>query len=87
MVILELQFLFEIGRAKTPAAKVVEALSRDVGLSVCGLPFAQVMESALDQKWTRDPFDRLIVAHASANDASLITKDATILRNYKHAIW
>ena len=40
MVILELELLFEIGRAKTPASKVVEVLSKDVGLSVCGLPFA-----------------------------------------------
>lgn len=87
VVILELQLLFDIGRAKAPAAKVVEALSKDVGLSVCGLPFARVIQSALDLKWTRDPFDRLIVAHASANDAPLVTKNRTILSNYKRAIW
>jgi len=87
IVILELQLLFEIGRAREPASKVVEFLSKNLGLSVCRLPFAQVMDAALDLKWTRDPFDRLIVAHASANDAPLITRDRTILSNYKHAIW
>ncbi len=87
MVILELQLLFEIGRAKAPAAKVVEVLSKEVGLSVCRLSFAQVIESALELTWTRDPFDRLIVAHASASNAPLITKDETILRHYKHALW
>jgi PIN domain nuclease of toxin-antitoxin system len=87
IVILELQLLFEIGRANAPASKVVEVLSRDVGISICGLPFAHVIESALDLKWMRDPFDRLIVAHASANDAPLITKDEKILKHYKYAIW
>jgi PIN domain nuclease of toxin-antitoxin system len=87
IVILELQLLYEIGRANAPASKVVAVLSRDVGMSVCGLPFAHVIERALDLKWVRDPFDRLIVAHASANDAPLITKDEKILKNYKHAIW
>ncbi|MGD0437801.1 MAG: PIN domain-containing protein [Bryobacteraceae bacterium] len=87
IVILELQYLFEVGRAKAPASRVLETLSRDMGLSVCGLPFGQVIESALSEKWTRDPFDRLIVAHASANDAPLITKDEKIRRHYKRAIW
>jgi len=30
------------------------------------------------KKWSRDPFDRLIVAHAKAGDAALITKDENI---------
>jgi PIN domain nuclease of toxin-antitoxin system len=41
----------------------------------------------MHQKWVRDPFDRLIVAQASANDAPLITKDEKIRRHYKRAIW
>jgi PIN domain nuclease of toxin-antitoxin system len=87
IVILELQYLFEIGRATAPASKVVADLSRTTGLSVCDLPFAAVIESALAEKWVRDPFDRLIVAHASANDAPLITKDQKIRKHYKRAIW
>jgi PIN domain nuclease of toxin-antitoxin system len=87
MVILELQCLYDIGRARAPAPRVVETLARDIGLSVCGLPFAAVVEQALKQNWVRDPFDRLIVAHASANDATLITRDEKIRRHYKRAIW
>ncbi len=87
MVVLELQYLFEIGRAASPASTVIEALKRRIGLSVCELSFAKVVESAVHQKWGRDPFDRLIVAHASANDAPLITKDEKIRRHYKRAIW
>jgi PIN domain nuclease of toxin-antitoxin system len=87
MVVLELQYLFEIGRATSPASTVIEALKRRIGLSVCELSFAKVVEGALHQKWGRDPFDRLIVAHASANDAPLITKDEKIRRHYKRAVW
>jgi PIN domain nuclease of toxin-antitoxin system len=87
IVLLELQYLYDIGRAKAPAPRVLEALDRDIGLSVCSLPFAAVVEQALHQTWVRDPFDRLIVAHAAANDAPLITKDEKIRRHYKRAIW
>jgi PIN domain nuclease of toxin-antitoxin system len=87
MVILELQYLYNIGRAREPAPKVLEALARDIGLTVCNLPFGVVVEQALHEKWVRDPFDRLIVAHAAANDAPLITRDEKIRRHYKRAVW
>ena len=87
MVLLELQLLFEIGRAKDPASKVAERLERDLGIAVCEHPFPSVTASALDLKWTRDPFDRLIVAHAAANDATLLTKNEKIRRHYERAIW
>jgi PIN domain nuclease of toxin-antitoxin system len=86
-VVLELQLLHEIKRFKSTALRVVEVLSTDLGLRVCKLPFASIMESALDLVWTRDPFDRLIVAHARANDATLLTKDEHIRKHYRHAIW
>ncbi|MGA2215576.1 MAG: type II toxin-antitoxin system VapC family toxin [Bryobacteraceae bacterium] len=86
-VVLELQLLHDIKRARTAAMKVVERLSAEIGLAICRLPFASVVEHALDQAWTRDPFDRLIVAHARANDASLITRDERIRRHYRRSIW
>jgi len=86
-VVLELQFLHDIKRARAAALKVVERLASDIGLAICRLSFADVVERALDQAWTRDPFDRLIVAHARANDAPLITRDVRIRRNYPRSIW
>lgn len=86
-VVLELQLLHEIKRAKATAVRVIERLSAEVGLRICGLPFASVVESALELPWTRDPFDRLIVAHARANDAALLTKDEHIRKHYRNAIW
>jgi PIN domain nuclease of toxin-antitoxin system len=86
-VILEIQFLHEIQRVTRTGPSMVAALSKDIGLQVCQLEFQSVVASALDQSWIRDPFDRLIVAHAAANDAPLITRDEKIRRHYKRAVW
>jgi PIN domain nuclease of toxin-antitoxin system len=42
---------------------------------------------ALPLSWTRDPFDRLIVAQAAVRDAPLLTKDRAIRRRYRAAVW
>lgn len=86
-VLLELQLLHEIKRARMTALKVIERLSAEIGLAICRLSFASVIEHALDISWTRDPFDRLIVAHARANDAPLITKDVRMRQHYRRCIW
>jgi PIN domain nuclease of toxin-antitoxin system len=85
--VLELEFLHEIGRLKPAASKVVDALNHDVGLRICELPFRIVVEHALKEKWGHDPFDRLIVANARANDAPLITKDERIHKHYPRSVW
>jgi len=87
VVILELQFLREIGRLKVEAHVIVSALAKIVGLQVCELAFNQVILEALIQDWTRDPFDRMIVAHAAARNLPLLTKDDTILAHYRKAFW
>ncbi len=86
-VVLELQLLHEIKRLRAVAVKVIERLSSEIGLAVCRLPFTSVLEHAVKQSWTRDPFDRLIVAQASANDAALVSKDGEIRSNYNRSIW
>lgn len=87
MVVVELALLKEAKRIIPTPPDVLEVTAADAGVSVCQLTFARVGESAVDLGWTRDPFDRLIVAHAAANDALLLTKDRHILRHYKHAVW
>ncbi|MFQ5788124.1 MAG: PIN domain nuclease, partial [Thermodesulfobacteriota bacterium] len=57
------------------------------GLKTCEHPLNDVIENAIKQKWTRDPFDRIIVAQASIRSTKIATKDETIHENYKHAIW
>jgi PIN domain nuclease of toxin-antitoxin system len=84
---LELQYLFEIRRTAEPAKVVIEGLAREVGLKVCDLPYAEVVEVALDQSWTRDPFDRVIVSQAALRGASLVTRDRAIRDHFQHAVW
>jgi PIN domain nuclease of toxin-antitoxin system len=85
--VLELELLHEIGRLRTSAAKLVSVLSHEVGLRICDLSFRAVVDHALKESWVRDPFDRMIVANAKANDAPLVTKDEKIHRHYSRAIW
>ena len=54
----------------------------------CDIPFATIASAALDEKWTRDPFDRLIVANANANRfAWLISADEAIRKHYPRTVW
>jgi len=85
--VLELEFLHEIGKLRPDASRVVAVLAEEVGLRVCDLPFPTVLRYALKEGWSRDPFDRLIVAHAKANDAPLVTKDERIRQHYRRAVW
>jgi PIN domain nuclease of toxin-antitoxin system len=88
MVELELQYLNEIGRIRLGATDIVEKLSREIDLKVCGIAFRLVAALALKENWTRNPFDRIIVAQAKANGVSpLITSDQRIRANYANAIW
>ena len=57
--ILELEYLHEIGRLQTHALKIMDTLAADLRAKVCGIPFQQIVEQALQEKWSRDPFDRL----------------------------
>jgi PIN domain nuclease of toxin-antitoxin system len=87
IVLLELQYLYEVQRTTKDAMAIVTDLSQRVGLKVCDKDFNAIISQALAHSWTRDPFDRVIVAHASLHGNLLITKDQTILENYPHARW
>jgi PIN domain nuclease of toxin-antitoxin system len=86
-LLLELALLEETGRIKARAPAIFADLQESLALSLCELPFTEVAVVSLQQKWTRDPFDRLIVAQAFARGARLITKDRSIRRHFKDAVW
>ncbi len=83
MVELELEYLFETGRARAPASVVLRGLSRAVGLVRSAALFGTIIDEAKRLDWTRDPFDRLIVGNAIVDGVELLTADRTIL---KHAV-
>jgi PIN domain nuclease of toxin-antitoxin system len=82
MVVLELEILREIGRIRGGPHDHITFLERDIGLRVCDRPFSDVARQAAIEGWTRDPFDRLIVAQARLAKAALITRDTTMHANY-----
>ena len=88
MVLVELQYLYELNRIKLPARDVQLKVEHEIGVRVCDLPFLSVASAALDEKWTRDPFDRMIVAQAKANGlAPLVSADEEIKKNYPRTAW
>jgi len=88
MVLLELEYLYEIGRSRIRAQDTLRKLEMELGLRLCELSFAAVVSTALHETWSRDPFDRMIVAQAKANGlAWLISADEHIAKQYPRTIW
>lgn len=86
-VILELEFLAEIGRIKITPDQVLANARQTGDLAVSETPFMDIVQVARTLSWTRDPMDRLIVAHAIGDGARLLTADGRILANFKDAVW
>ena len=75
--LLELQLLVEAGRMSTqvPVATIVD----DERWSLDEPPAGAWFEAALGLSWTRDPFDRLLVAHAQLRRWRLATGDGALI--------
>jgi PIN domain nuclease of toxin-antitoxin system len=86
-VLLEIRLLQEIGRIEAGPNEILPVLQRDIGLTVCPIPFQDVVRAAFEESWTRDPFDRLIVSQAKAGKGKLISKDREIRSAYRRSLW
>ena len=78
--VLELQFLLEAGRIRLRHATVSDIALREDLWAVDDPPSAAWFEEAASLGWTRDPFDRLIVAHARLRGWQLATADTSLIR-------
>jgi PIN domain nuclease of toxin-antitoxin system len=88
MVALELAYLYEINRITLTSQDVLIKLKAELGVDVCDSSFSALIAIAVNEKWTRDPFDRVIVSHAKANGLSpLISADEAIRKNYIKTVW
>ncbi|MBI2634086.1 PIN domain-containing protein [Candidatus Peregrinibacteria bacterium] len=87
VVELELQYLFEIGRIRNKPHEILKDLKESIGLKSCDCDLSSIIRKAVGLTWTRDPFDRIMTAQALFGNLRLLTKDTTILKNYKKAFW
>lgn len=81
-VLLELELLHEIGRLRVDGAAIAHELDERLAIRIAGERFVDVVSEALALGFTRDPFDRLIVAHAALLKAPLVTQDTVLGRHY-----
>ena len=75
--LLELQLLDEIGRLRLRAR--LRGIVESDRWEIDDPPAVQWFEHAAEESWTRDPFDRLIVAHARLRRVRLASGDDAIL--------
>ncbi len=87
MVLFELKMLQEIGRVNPAPNEWLTILQRDFGVVVCPVPFHQVIGASHSETWTRDPFDRIIVAQAKAAGGKLVSKDRRIRDHFPDTVW
>ena len=84
MTMLELQVLHEAGRLKFGSGTVTRFFDDDRWL-LDDPPAARWFETSLSVGWTRDTFDRLIVAHARLRGWRLATADSLIVENLRES--
>ncbi len=71
MVLLELQYLFEIKRITVEPTIIFDNLAETISLQKCRSPFGQVIAESMGMSWTRDPFERIITATSAHQQALL----------------
>ena len=86
IVNMEIEYLFEIKKIKDNSETIVSHLEKHIDLRVENSDFKEIINISVNEKWTRDPFDRIIVAHAKYLDLTLISKDKKINKNYFRTI-
>jgi PIN domain nuclease of toxin-antitoxin system len=84
---LELTYLTEVGRLRVGADDVITSLRDQLGLRVDEAGFEDVVATAQQQSWTRDPFDRLIAAQSIFTGAALVTADESMRSNVPTVVW
>lgn len=77
--LLELQLLIEVGRLKLAAGVDLAAHITQRGWRIDNPSSHALFAAAIAVPWTRDPFDRLLVAHARLRRCRLATGDRMLI--------
>lgn len=84
--ILEIRFLEECGKIKINLDKVLEGIQSDDRFKIDDVSLERLCLQALSISWTRDPFDRLLVAHSTIQNIPLGTCDELIQEHYPRTV-
>jgi PIN domain nuclease of toxin-antitoxin system len=79
--LIELQMLVEVGKLRWKQKDPGEAFSDDPRWELDDPQLDAVARHTIDLAWTRDPFDRLLVAHVIPRRFRFATSDTRILEN------
>ena len=80
---LEIQFLAEIGRLSVRNPEFTGAVMEDPRFTVDDIPLLTVIRHGLRLNWTRDPFDRMLVAHSMARRIPFCTVDRRVRAHHR----
>lgn len=75
---LEIQFLAEVGKLSVRNPEFTDRVMNDARFIVDDIPLMSLVQQAIIVDWTRDPFDRLLVAHSSFRSVPFCTTDRVI---------
>jgi PIN domain nuclease of toxin-antitoxin system len=82
----ELEVLFEIGRIRENGDTVCGYLADELSVVESPESMREIVRCAQRFAFTRDPFDRLIIAHAELLRVPLITLDQHLLAHFPRAM-
>jgi len=85
--LLELEYLYVKKRINASPDSIIGRLEKEIELLESQSTLSDILKHARNLKWTKDPFDRLIVGDTIALEAQLVTSDQLILKNFNQAIW
>lgn len=86
-VMFELAMIHQIGKIRDNEDKIFRTLQQEINLELDPIDSRFLFEKACSITWTRDPFDRMIVAGAAVQKVPLVTRDLHIQDFYKKTLW
>jgi PIN domain nuclease of toxin-antitoxin system len=84
--LLEIQLLSEVGKLRVENPRFTRQIMGDSRFALDDISLATLTHKALELGWTRDPFDRMIVAHSLARRLPLCSVDELILKRHKNIV-
>lgn len=85
IVLLEIQYLKEIGKIEVNLDEILLAVGDNPSFKLLAYDEAVMLQS-LQLTTNRDPFDRIILAHALSLSSKIITKDRWMKKTAPHLV-